>query len=68
MTLNMCWLFESFIEGTKSFGDTQEQIFNHLNLIFIFSLAWTFASAFQDKESEKIDAFIKKKFNNIEFP
>lgn len=31
-------------------------------------MAWTFASVYQDKEAEKMDNFIKKKFNNVEFP
>ena len=31
-------------------------------------MAWTFGSIFQDKEEEKIDNFIKKKFSNIDFP
>jgi hypothetical protein len=31
-------------------------------------MAWIFGGAYQDKEEEKIDNFIKKKFANIEFP
>ena len=68
LTLNACQLFETLLLQRAPQTETPEQAFSYLNLLFIHALAWSFAATLQDKEAEKVDAFIKKKFNNVEFP
>jgi len=47
---------------------TEEEKINYINISFAFSISWALGGSLDDKENEKIDNLIKKKFVSVEFP
>lgn len=52
--------------GFKSSWTVEEKI-KYLNIAFAFAFAWAFGGCLTEKENEKVDNFIKKKFPSVEF-
>ena len=45
----------------------EEQKIKYINMGFAYSIAWAFSGCLNEKENEKMENMIKKKFSSVDF-
>lgn len=66
---SFCNLMETVLDESYGFKPswTEEQKNSYLELAFVFSVIWGLGGSLSERDGEKFDNMVKKKFQNVDF-